>query len=149
MQLPTPAGPSSDNFLSGSIAALYGGTTTILDFVTPHKGQSLTDALELRKQEASNALTDYSFHVSPVEWRSSTEDEIKECISRGITSFKVYLAYKNTVGLKDHDLFKVLKVVGKTGGLVTVHCEMGDEIDLMRNKFVSENKTGPEFHALV
>lgn len=148
MQLPTPAGPSSDNFLSGSIAALYGGTTTILDFVTPHKGQSLTDALELRKLEASNALTDYSFHVSPVEWRSSTEDEIKECISRGITSFKVYLAYKNTVGLKDHDLFKVLKVVGKTGGLVTVHCEMGDEIDLMRNKFVSENKTAPEFHAL-
>jgi len=148
MQLPTPARPSSDDFLSGSIAALYGGTTTLLDFVTPHKGQSLTDALELRKQEASIALTDYSFHVSPIECRDTTEDEIKECIAQGITSFKVYLAYKNTVGLSNQDLFKVLKAVSKAGGQVTVHCEMGDEIDLMRNKFISENKTSPEFHAL-
>ncbi len=148
MQLPTPAGPSSDDFLSGSIAALYGGTTTLLDFVTPSRGQSLVEALELRKQEASNALTDYSFHVSPVEWRITTANEILECFKSGISSFKVYLAYKNAVGLSDEDFAQVLETVGKAGGLVTVHCEMGDDIDVLRNNFVAENKTSPEYHAL-
>ena len=67
MYLPTPAGYSSDNFNTGSIAALFGGTTTLLDFVTPRKGQSLTDALDQRISEAGNSLCDYSFHVSPIE----------------------------------------------------------------------------------
>ena len=89
MHLPTSAGYSSDDFASGSRAALYGGTTTIIDFVTPLRGQSLTKALTLRKKEAESALTDYSFHVSPVEWRQTTEHEIYECLNEGITSFKV------------------------------------------------------------
>jgi len=147
MQLPTPAGPSSDDFLSGSIAALYGGTTTLLDFVTPSKGQSLATALELRIAEASGALTDYSFHVSPVEWRDSTCQEIKDCLNNGITSFKVYLAYKNSVGLNYDDFYTVLKVVGEAGGLVTIHCEDGDGVDELRNKFAEDGKTSPEFHA--
>jgi dihydropyrimidinase len=148
MCLPTPAKPSSDDFLSGSIAALYGGTTTILDFVTPKKGQSLLNALEKRKKEASVSLTDYSFHVSPVEWTKTTEEEIKECVKQGITSFKVYLAYLKTVGLQDEDFLKVLKTVGKTGGVVTVHCELGNEIEKLQNNFANENLTTPEFHAL-
>lgn len=148
MHLPTPFGPSSDDFLSGSKASLYGGTTTLLDFVIPRKGQSLTDALEKRKNEANNALTDYSFHVSPIEWGSTTEQEIKDCIKQGITSFKVYLAYKNTVGLNDSDFLKVLQTVGIAGGIITVHCELGDEIDALRDSFVREHKVEPEFHAL-
>ena len=148
MQLPTPAGTSSDDFLTGSIAALYGGTTTLLDFVTPSKGQSLITAFEKRQVEASRALTDYSFHVSPVEWNNSTEFEIAESYKKGFKSFKVYLAYKNTVGLNEHDFEKVLQTVGKTGGLVTVHCEMGDEIEKLRDKFVSEGKTTAENHCL-
>jgi dihydropyrimidinase len=147
MQLPTPAGPSSDDFKTGSIAALYGGTTTLLDFVTPSKGQSLNTALELRIAEATGALTDYSFHVSPVEWRDSTCQEIKDCLKHGITSFKVYLAYKNSVGLNYEDFYQVLQVVGKAGGLVTIHCEDGDKVDELRNKFAEDGKTSPEFHA--
>ena len=148
MCLPTPAGPSSDDFLSGSKAALFGGTTTLLDFVTPRKKESLTEALEKRKNEAKNALTNYSFHVSPVEWHENTEQEIRDCINAGITSFKVYLAYKKTVGLNDSDFIKVLQVVGKNGGMVTVHCELGDEIDALRDKFVNEHHIEPEYHAL-
>jgi len=148
MSLPTLSGYSSDDFLSGSKAALFGGTTTLLDFVTPRRKQSLTDALEERKKEAKNALTDYSFHVSPVEWRETTEQEIKDCIRSGVTSFKVYLAYKKTVGLNDQDFIKALQTVGKNGGMVTVHCELGDEIELLRDKFFSEHHTEPEFHAL-
>lgn len=146
MELPTPAGLSSDDFYSGSVAALYGGTTTLLDFVTPAKGQSLVDALKSRKEEASKALTDYSFHVSPIEWRSTTEQEIIACVKQGITSFKVYMAYKSVVGLNDEDVYKVLEVVGRHGGMVTVHAELGDEIDALRHKAAADGRLNPLAH---
>jgi dihydropyrimidinase len=148
MHLPTPAGYSSDDFLTGSKAALYGGTTTLLDFVTPKKGESLTDALRQRKEEAQNSLIDYSFHVTPVEWRDTTEQEITDCIKLGATSFKVYMAYNETIGLNENDLLKVMKVVGKAGGIVTVHCESGKEIEILRNKYFEEHHFTPEFHPL-
>jgi dihydropyrimidinase len=148
MHLPTPAGYSSDDFLTGSKAALYGGTTTLLDFVTPKKGQSLTDALIRRKEEAKNSMVDFSFHVSPVEWRKTTEHEIHDCIKEGITSFKVYMAYKDTIGLNDDDLLKVMKAVGNAGGMVTVHCELADEIKILRNKYFEEQHVEPEYHCL-
>ncbi|MDD2634950.1 MAG: dihydropyrimidinase [Bacteroidales bacterium] len=146
MQLPNPAGYSSDSFHTGSKAAIFGGTTTLIDFVTPSRGQSLTDALQTRIDEAKNAITNYSFHVSPVEWRSSTESEIKECLIKGFPSFKVYLAYQNTIGLNNNEFQQVLYTVGKLGGLVTIHCELGNEIEKTRNKFISENKTSVKYH---
>ena len=148
MHLPTPSGYSSDDFLTGSRAALYGGTTTLLDFVTPEKGQSLTEALRQRKEEAKGSLVDYSFHVSPVEWRKTIGQEINDCIREGVTSFKVYMAYKDTVGLNDNDLLKVMKVVGRAGALVTVHCESGDEIDLLRNRYFEEHHSEPKYHCI-
>ena len=86
LALPTPAGPSSDDFLSGSLAALHGGTTTIIDFETPNRGQPLTEALEQRINEAQHSLVDYSFHVSPVEWNATVEQEIIKCITSGFPS---------------------------------------------------------------
>lgn len=149
MHLPSPAGFSSDDFLTGSKAALYGGTTTIIDFVTPKKGQSLTDAIELRKDEAKNCLTNYSFHVSPVEWRDNIKEEILDCIkNEGFKSFKVYMAYKNSIGLDDDVLLNVMKAVGKASGMITVHCELGDNIEKLRNEFANENKLTPKYHPL-
>jgi dihydropyrimidinase len=148
MHLPTPAGYSSDDFLTGSKAALYGGTTTLLDFVTPKKGQSLTDAFRQRKEEAQNSLIDFSFHVTPVEWRDSTEQEINDCITEGITSFKVYMAYKDTIGLNNSDLLRIMKVVGKKGKIVTVHCESGDKIKILSNKLFEENNIEPGYHPI-
>jgi dihydropyrimidinase len=149
MHLPTPAGYSSDDFLSGSQAALFGGTTTLIDFVTPAKGERLTEALSKRKQEASNCLTDYSFHVSPVEWRDSLPGEISDCIkTEGITSFKVYMAYKESIGLDDDPLEKVIRAVADAGGMVTVHGEDGDEVERLRNRFYDEGKRSPYYHPL-
>ncbi|MCK4677017.1 MAG: dihydropyrimidinase [Bacteroidales bacterium] len=149
MHLPTPAGYSSDDFFSGSRAALYGGTTTLLDFVTPRKGQPLREALEQRKREALLSLVDYSFHVSPVEWRDTMAEEIKSCVvEEGIGSFKVYMAYKETIGLNDENLFKVMTAVGKAGGIVMAHCELGDEIEKIRDSFAGENKIEPKYHPL-
>ncbi len=148
MHLPTPAGYSGDDFLSGSRAALFGGTTTLIDFVTPRKGQSLQKALQQRKAEAANCLTDYSFHVSPVEWRASMPSEVKACIEEGIPSFKVYMAYKESIGLEDEDLKKVFHAVAEAGGMVTAHCELGDEIEQLRNDFIKNGQTTPEYHPL-
>jgi len=149
MHLPSPAGYSSDDFFTGSNAALYGGTTTIIDFVTPKKGQLLAEAIELRKEEAKNCLTNYSFHVSPIEWRDSIEQEILDCINNeGFKSFKVYMAYKDSIGLNDDVLLKIMKAVGKAGGMVTAHCELGDDIEVLRNKFASENKLSLKYHPL-
>ena len=148
MHLPSPAGYSADDFYTGSKAALIGETTTIIDFVTPRKGQPLIEALKQRKQEAKSSLIDYSFHVSPVEWRKSLADEIKACVAEGITSFKIYMAYLDTIGLQEDDLLRVMKAVGDAGGMVTIHCELGKEVDRLRKEFIDNGQTVPEYHPL-
>ena len=149
LHLPTPAGFSADDFATGSKAALAGGTTSFIDFVTPHRGQSIVEALRLRRQEAANSLCDVKLHVSPVEWTNQTEQEIIHCIkNEGIKSFKVYMAYQSTIGLRKEDIFKVMKVVGKHGGIVTMHCEMDEIIEKNRKQLLSQGKTAPKFHPL-
>jgi len=148
LHLPTFAGYSSDDFYTGSKAALFGGTTTLIDFVTPQKNQSLPDALAERKKEAENCLTDYSFHVSPISWHKNIKKEIQECIRQGITSFKVYMAYKNSIGLEDEDFLKVMQIIADKGAQLTVHAELGDAIEDLRNQYFEEGKTSPEYHAL-
>lgn len=148
MHLPVFAGYSADNFYTGSKAAIYGGTTTLIDFVTPQKGESLPASLKKRKKEAENCLCNYGFHVSPIEWRDSLLDELNETIVQGCTSFKVYMAYQQSIGLEDDDLFKVMQVVAKAGGLLSVHAELGDEIEILRTKFANAGKTIPKYHPL-
>ena len=149
LHLPTPAGFSADDFENGSKAAIAGGTTSLVDFVTPHRGQSIVDALNLRRKEAQNSLCDVKFHVSPVEWTNRTEQEIIHCIqNEGIRSFKVYMAYQSTIGLSDEDIFKVMKVAGKYGGIVTIHCEVDKTVEKLRAQFISEEKTTPKYHPL-
>jgi len=149
MSLPTPAGYSSDDFYTGSRAALFGGTTTIIDFVTPEHGQSIPEALNLRKKEAAGSIIDYSFHVTPVEFKEKTEQEILKCFDLGVKSLKVYMAYQDSIGLDDNDLLKVLEIVGKKKhGIVTVHCELDEEIKKLRETFSEEGKTQPLYHAL-
>jgi len=147
LDLPTPAGNSSDNFESGSKAAVFGGTTTVIDFVTPFRNQNLIEALNLRKADAKNCYTDFSFHVSPIGWNEDTENQIIKCIKEeGISSFKVYMAYD--IGLDDYELVKVMNAVGKQNGLVTVHAENGKVIEFLRQKSVLEGNTSPKYHAL-
>jgi dihydropyrimidinase len=147
--LPTPAGNSCDDFYSGSRAAIAGGTTTIIDFVTPYRGQPLLEALELRKRVSANCLADYSFHMGITWWNPSLEHEIRQCIEiEGITSFKTYLAYKNSIGISYDELKHVMEVVARYGGTVTVHAEDGDQIDLNRKHFLDKGKTSPLYHAL-
>ncbi|MCP4219212.1 MAG: dihydropyrimidinase [bacterium] len=150
MDLPVGGGlVSADDFQSGSAAAIAGGTTSIIDFVTPQHGQSLIEALGRRKKEAQYSLCDYGLHMSITSWTPKTATEIEQCIrDEGIPSFKVYMAYKDAIGLDDRDLLSVMDVVGRCKGRVTVHCEFGEIVSYMQRRFISEGKTRPCYHPL-
>ncbi len=149
LDLPTPAGNSSDDFYTGSKAAIAGGTTSFIDFVTPSKGESLIKALNERKAVAANSLADYSFHMGITWWNVSLKSEIKQCIEKeGIISFKTYLAYKGSIGISYDELFEAMKVVAKYNGMITVHCEDGDKVLELQKQLIKEGKTSPRYHAL-
>ena len=148
LSLPTPAGNSSDDFITGSIAALSGGTTSIIDFVTPNRGQSLIQALKMRRAEAGQSLCNWKLHMGISEWNSRVKEEVLHCIRHeGITSFKAYLAYQESIGISMDELSQLMEVVGPEGGLVMVHCEEGEMIDTLWKKFIKEGKTEAYYHA--
>ncbi|MBI5538769.1 MAG: dihydropyrimidinase [Bacteroidia bacterium] len=149
LDLPTPSGPSSDNFKTGSIAAIYGGTTTVIDFVTPSKNESLISAFNNRLKDAKNSLIDYGFHMGITSWNKDTAIEMVTClIDYGISSFKTYMAYKGTIGIEAEELRNIMQVAAANELIITVHCEMGDEIIKLQNKYITEGKTTPKYHAL-
>jgi len=149
MHLKTNSEFSADDFYTGSKAALIGGTTTLVDFVTPEKGQTLIQATELRMKEAENCLCDYTFHVSPVEWRACMPNEITRIANEShLRTFKVYMAYKDTIGLDDGEILLVMKAVAKAGGMVLLHCETGDDIESKRIQLIAEKKLSPRYHSV-
>jgi dihydropyrimidinase len=149
LELPTPAGNSGDDFYSGSAAAISGGTTSIIDFVTPARGESLTDAFKKREKAAQKSLIGYSFHVSPTWWGSESAREMEILVKEhGVTSFKCYLAYQKSIGIKDRELLEVMKAAKKIGVLVTLHCEMDDIIQLNIQRYLSQGNVSPKYHAL-
>lgn len=147
--LPTPAGYSSDNFFTGSKAAIAGGTTSVVDFVTPQRGESLIKALDKRKKEAENCLCHYGFHMTPLHFNDQVNKEMQQCvIDEGVTSFKTYMAYKNTIGINDQTLAQVLNHTGYMGALTTVHAEDDALINSLQQHFIAQGKTSPKYHAL-
>ncbi|MEI8201567.1 MAG: amidohydrolase family protein [Bacteroidota bacterium] len=123
-KLPTPAGCSVDDFWSGSRAAIAGGSTYFMDFVTPRKGESLKTALNHRLKEAEESLLDFDLHVGITWFDKSILDEMSWCVEEaGIKSFKVYLAYKGSIGLELWELEQVMQRAALLDALVLVHCE--------------------------
>jgi dihydropyrimidinase len=147
--LQTPLGKTCDNFTDGGKAALMGGTTTVIDFVTPERGMSMIYAFNQRKYDANRSPVDFKLHISPVEWDRRTFEEIVKCWNEeGVQSFKVYMAYKSSIGLNDAAIFKVMQTVGRIGGIVAIHCETGGLIDELRNDFVNRGELSLQYHAL-
>lgn len=147
MELETPNGTSSDDFYTGTRAAIAGGTTTIIDFITPGKEETLAEALKKRKNVAGKSLTDYGLHASIVNWNDQTPKEIKDCLTKeGISSFKMYLAYQQSIGIDDPKLALAMEAVGRAGGMVMLHCEDDALIVHLQQKFISEGNTSPAWH---
>jgi dihydropyrimidinase len=148
LSLPTPKGYSSDDFHSGSQAALAGGTTCFIDFVTPEKGENLKAAFLKRKAEVRHCYCDFAFHMSIVEWRDEIPDEMEVCVNElGITSFKTYLAYQKTIGISFELLEKTMNVAKNLNVSVTIHAELGNEIDQMRSEAIAARQIENSFHA--
>jgi dihydropyrimidinase len=149
LELPTPAGPSCDDFLSGSKAAIAGGTTFLVDFVTPSRGQSLMKALASRLKESNKCLVDYTLHMGITWYDETIPEQMEWCVNEvGIKSFKAYLAYKGSIGIEYGELEQVMKKAASLNAIVLVHCEEGDVIIENQKKFISEGKTEPLYHAL-
>lgn len=150
MALPLASGiESADDFESGTTAALAGGTTSIIDFVTPGRSQSLIEALDERKALAQKSLCDYGLHMSITAWNETIAAEMERCVEgEGITSFKVYLAYKETIGLEDRELISAMAAAARLKVLITAHCEHGDVVGYLQEKYIRQGRTGPEYHPL-
>jgi dihydropyrimidinase len=147
--LGTPAGYSSDDFISGSKAALAGGTTTIIDFVTPIKNESLPVAYEKRLADAKGCFCDYGFHISPIDFHEGLYQEMSHCVENlGIPSFKVYMAYKSSIGISHEILEKIMVMAAHLNALVTIHAEEGDVISTLQQQYIMNGYDEPIYHAL-
>ncbi|MEK7450103.1 MAG: dihydropyrimidinase [Planctomycetota bacterium] len=148
-ELPFGGTVSSDDFFTGSVAAACGGTTTIIDFAVQQKDKSLKESLALWRQKAEGkAVIDYGFHLVLTEVNEEILNELPDLVESGISSFKLFMAYKNIFMVDDETLFSVLSKAREIGALVMVHAENGGIIDLLIKKFLSEGKTEPLYHAL-
>jgi len=141
---------SSDNYETGTSAALHGGTTTLIDFVLQTQGKSLRHALnEWQMRSNDNCYCDYSFHMAVTDFNESTRQEIRGMVEdEGITSFKTFMAYKGALMIDDRQMVGLMEEVKKQGGMVTVHATNGDMIDYLVARFRSEGKTAPIYHYL-
>lgn len=141
---------SSDNYTTGTAAALFGGTTMVIDFILQTQGKSLYHALgEWQKRSDNNACCDYSFHMAVTDFNENTKEEIKDLVNKeGITSFKTFMAYKGALMIDDRQMVGLMNEVKKQGGMVTVHATNGDMIDFLIAKHRSEGKLAPLYHYL-
>ncbi len=148
-ELPFMGTVSADDFETGSIAAACGGTTTFVDFAIQGEGESLHQALQTWAERASGkAAIDYGFHVAIGDMTDEVMDkEMAELVEEGITSFKLFMAYKGTFMVDDETLFKSLIKANELGALIMVHAENGDVLNYLINKHIAEGKLEPIWHA--
>ena len=149
LEMPFMGTFSSDTYETGTRAALYGGTTTVIDFILQKQGNSLRAAFdEWSGRATGNAVGDYSFHMAVTDFNDSTKAEIKEMIAEGITSFKTFMAYKGALMIDDRQMIGLMEEVKTQGGMVTVHATNGDMIDYLVQKNVAAGNRAPIYHYL-
>jgi dihydropyrimidinase len=150
LQMPFMGTFSSDDYESGTRAALFGGTTTVIDFILQSQGHSLQEAYEAwSSRAAGNALGDYGFHMAVTDFNENTCREIAGLVEeQGITSFKVFMAYKGALMIDDKQMVGLMNEVKARGGMVTVHATNGDMIDFLVGRNRSEGKLSPLYHYL-
>ena len=131
---------TADDFCTGSRAALRGGTTTVIDFACPNKGESLHHGLDLWHQKADGrTFCDYGFHMTIDDWNESIRAELPDMFAQGISSFKMYLTYPAMM-IGDRDIYWALKELKRLGGIAGFHCENAGVIDGM----IAERKAAGE-----
>jgi dihydropyrimidinase len=145
--LPFMATLAKDTHETGSIAALVGGTTTYIEMCCPNRNDDALEGYQLWKSKAQgNSACDYTFHMSVTKFEEQTEGQLREIVADGISSFKIFLAYKNFFGVDDGEMYQTLQLARKLGVIVTAHCENAELVGRLQQLLLSQGKTGPEFH---
>jgi dihydropyrimidinase len=149
LDMPFGGTTSADDFESGTIAAAFGGTTTIVDFAIQYKGQTLHHAWDtwMNKAEGKAAI-DYGFHMIITELSDQVETEMDAMVKQGVTSFKLFMAYPGVFMLDDASIFRAMRRTGKNGGTICMHAENGGVIDVLVKEALKHGQTAPKYHAL-
>lgn len=149
MEMPFMGTVASDDFFTGTAAGLAGGTTSILDFVIPGKGESLLDAWRAWREKAAKACADYGFHVAITHWSEQVGQDMQTLVETcGVSSFKHFMAYKNALMVEDEAFLHSLKRAGELGALCIVHAENGDAVAYMQQQLRAQGRLGPDAHPL-
>lgn len=137
---------TADDFDSGSKSAIAGGVTTVVDFATQNKGETLTDALNNWHVKAfANSSCDYAFHMAISDWREDIKNELPAMFEQGVTSFKVYMIY-DAMELSDRAIYELMTQLKLYGGIVGCHCENSGIIGKLREEALSKGETAPVYH---
>ena len=149
LDMPFGGTTSADDFETGTRAALFGGTTTLIDFAIQYKGQSLRTAFDAwMEKAASRAIGDYGFHCIITDLPDARLEEMNALVHEGVSSFKLFMAYPGVFMLDDATIFKAMRTTAKNGAMICMHAENGGVIDVIVQQALAEGKTAPKYHAL-
>jgi dihydropyrimidinase len=149
LDMPFGGTTSADDFETGTRAAAFGGTTTLIDFAIQYKGQALRQAFDTWMGKASGkAVCDYAFHCIVTDVSGGQLGEMNDLVREGVTSFKLFMAYPGVFMLDDGSIFKALQRTSTNGGMVCMHAENGSAIDVIVQQALAEGKKAPKYHAL-
>ena len=149
LDMPFGGTTSSDDFETGTIAAAFGGTTTLVDFAIQYKGQTLRTAFDAWRAKAEGkAATDYAFHCIITDLPDARLEEMDDLVREGVSSFKLFMAYPGVFMLDDATIFKAMARAAANGALVCMHAENGGVIDVIVKRALAEGKRAPKYHAL-
>jgi dihydropyrimidinase len=148
MDLPFGGSFCSDDFETGSRAAAFGGTTTIVDFALQGTGEGLRPGLELWFEKAQTSSIDYGFHMIVKEVNDQVLSEMDQLVGEGVTSFKLFMAYPGVFMLDDASIFRAMQRAADSGALIMMHAENGGPIDVLVHEFVQQGKLEPKWHGM-
>jgi dihydropyrimidinase len=139
-----------DDVESGQTSAAFGGTTCHVDFIIQPRGATFAEALEEWRGKANGKqVIDMGYHMAVTDLKSGgTLEELASLPEQGITSYKLFMAYKGALMVDDETLFRTMEVAAETGALVMVHAENGDAIDVLVKQALADGRTEPKYHAL-
>jgi dihydropyrimidinase len=149
MELPFGGTFAKDTFETGTRAAAFGGTTTIVDFAVQSRGRSLREGLDAWHEKAEgNAVADYGFHMIMSDVNDDTLREMDTLVAEGVPDFKLFTAYPGVFFSDDGAIFRAMQQTAKNGGLIMMHAENGLAIDIVAADLVADGKTDPLYHGI-
>src|ERR1700683_451325 len=149
LDMPFGGTTSSDDFETGTKAAAFGGTTTLIDFAIQPKGTKMRNALDTWWKKADQkASIDFGLHMIVTDLGEAGLEDMDSLVGEGVASFKLFMAYPGVLMVDDAPIFKALSQTAKNGALICMHAENGGVIDVLIQKALAEGKRAPIYHAL-